>query len=97
MDSNRFSAKKFNFQQLGVNFCSINICGMSKRSQLCLNKFCYDKSIDILAVQESSSVDSTNYDLLNMSFVSDSNGSANKGAMLYVNNRNFTVTDYNEA
>ena len=31
---------------------SINICGMSERSQFMLNKYVFDQNISILAVQE---------------------------------------------
>ena len=35
-----------------LTICSINICGLSDRSQFMLNKYIEDNNIDILAVQE---------------------------------------------
>ena len=74
-----------NIQAAQLKVCSINICGMSGRSQLILDKYCYDNSIDILAVQESKSVNPANYELKSMDFISDTNNSINKGSLLYVN------------
>ena len=71
--------------KLGYNICSINICGMSDRSRFALDKYCYDSSIDILAVQESYTSDERNLDLKYMNYVTDCNSAANRGAMIYVN------------
>ena len=46
--------------EVAINFCSINIGGMSDRSRFTLDKYCHDKSMDILAIQESLTVDKTN-------------------------------------
>ena len=93
MDSNKHKTTSGNTVLSSiVNMCSINICGMSDRSRFVLDKFCYDKSIDILAVQESTTVDVSNLDLKFMTHTSDANNSMNKGAMLYVNNRKLGLT-----
>ena len=83
MDSNKHKTTSGNTVLSSiVNMCSINICGMSDHSRFVLDKFCYDKSIDILAVQESTTVDVSNLDLKFMTHTSDANNSMNKGAML---------------
>ena len=70
---------------------TINICGLSPRSQFSLNKYSYDECIDILAVQELAGsrgeVNPSNLLLDNMNFIRDTNNSANKGAALYVNHK----------
>ena len=66
---------------------SINICGLSERSKLCLNKFIDSDNIDILALQETGTVDPTQLELVNMSAICDTNNAANKGTGLYVNNQ----------
>ena len=78
--------------KLGYNICSINICGMSDRSRFALDKYCYDSSIDILAVQESYASDKCNLDLKYMNYVTDCNSAANRGAMIYVNSRKLCTT-----
>ena len=35
--------------------CTINICGLSQRSHMMLNKYVYDKNLTLLAVQETGS------------------------------------------
>ena len=70
---------------------TINICGLSNRSQFCLNKYSYDECIDVLAVQELAGsrgeVNPSNLLLDNMNFILVTNKSANKGAALYVNHK----------
>ena len=64
MDSDNSKSKRGKRAPLSeLNICSINICGMSDRSQLCLDKFCSDKQLDILAVQESFTVNKENLNL----------------------------------
>ena len=65
---------------------------MSDRSRFALDKYCYDSSIDILAVQESYTSDERNLDLKYMNYVTDCNSSANRGAMIYVNTRKLCIT-----
>ena len=86
------SSSRNNTQAAQLKVCSINICGMSDRSQLTLDKYCYDNSIDILAVQESKSVNPANYQLKSMDFITDTNSSANKGSLLYVNDNKLSVS-----
>lgn len=64
---------------------------MSDRSQFALNKFIYDKGVDILAIQESYTVNKDNRDLQFMNIISDANSSQNRGAMLCVNQRKLQV------
>ena len=68
-------------------FSTINICGLSNRSKLVLNKFIEDENLDMLAVQETGSDIISNLELLNMSVICDTNKSANKGAALYISNK----------
>ena len=43
--------------EVAINYCSINIGGMSDRSRITLDKYCHDKGVDVLAIQESLTVD----------------------------------------
>ena len=72
-------------EPLKANICSINISGMSDRSRLCLDKYCAENKLDILAVQESGSRDIETLKLTNMKYMLDSNMSQNKGCVLYIN------------
>jgi len=65
---------------------------MSDRSRFALDKYCYESSIDILAVQESYTSDESNLDLKYMNYVTDCNSSVNRGAMIYVNTRKLCIT-----
>ena len=55
---------------------------MSDRSRITLDKYCHDKSIDILAIQESLTVDKTNLNVISMDYITDTNNSLNRGASL---------------
>ena len=77
--------------EVAINFCSINIGGMSDRSRFTLNKYCHEKSIDILAIQESLTVDKAKLNLNSMDCVTDTNNSLNRGASLYVNSQKFSI------
>ena len=79
-------------QAAQIRICSINICGMSDRSQFTLDKYCHENSVDILAVQESSTADPRNLELKSREFVSDTTNSQNKGALLYVDSTKFSIT-----
>lgn len=70
---------------------TINICGLSNRSRMVINKFIHSEKIDILAVQETGSTDTDTLELDNMNVISDTNKAANKGAALYASNR-YTIT-----
>ena len=96
MDSSNRNHTTNGVKHLDLNICSINICGMSDRSRFALDRYCHDMSLDILALQESGTVDKSNLDLTFMSHISDTNDGANKGAMLYVNNNKLSVTNIPE-
>ena len=74
----------------------INICGMSERSKLCLDKYCYYKGIDVLAIQESFTSDPSNTTLSSMIFTEDMNESRNRGALLHVNNKKLNILPLKE-
>ena len=67
----------------GVHICSINICGMSERSQFMLNKYVFDQNISILAVQETGESSSFKK-LTNFQMFEDQNSQKNKGCTLYL-------------
>lgn len=92
MDSNTKKTSGRSSSEVAINFCSINICGMSDRSRFVLDKYCFEKSIDILAVQESTTVDKANLDLKFMDCISDTNNALNRGSSLYVNTRKFSIS-----
>ena len=62
---------------------SINICGMSERSQFMLNKYVFDQNILILAVQETGESSSFKK-LTNFQMFEDPNSQKNKGCTLYL-------------
>ena len=64
----------------------INICGLSTRSKLTLDKYTYDKGFDILSVLESGTSQLDKLKLNNMKVIADTNNSKNRGAALYVRN-----------
>ena len=74
---------------------SINIWGLSNRSNFCLNKYVEEENLDILTVQElkgpTGELNPDNLVLDNMSYITDTNNAANKGTAIYVNN-NFSLT-----
>ena len=77
--------------EVAINFCSITIGGMSDRSRFTIDKYCHDKSIDILAIQESLTVDKTNLNVNYMNYITDTNNSLNRGASLHVNSQKFSI------
>ena len=89
MANTNFQQRKSAFKNLTIG--TINICGLSKRSQFCLNKYIDDENIDALAVQEIAGaigeLNPSNLELHNMSHIRDTNNATNKGAALYVNHR----------
>ena len=64
--------------------CTINICGLSKRSKFMLNKFIHERDLCILAIQETNSCDDEQLELLNMTCYKDSNRAMNRGCALYI-------------
>ena len=96
MDSNIGKSQMTDVNKIAYNICTINIAGLSARSKFVLEKYCYDKSIDILAVQESFSNESVNQNLRFMKSVSDNNNSANRGSMLFVNSQKLSIIPLDE-
>ena len=66
-----------------IKLCTINICGISNRSQFALNKYIDTEQIDLLFVQETDTTETKKLELNNMSFICDTNKAANRGAALY--------------
>ena len=77
--------------EVAINFCSVNIGGKSDRSGFTLDKYCHDKNIDILAIQESLTVAKTNLNVNSMDYITDTNNSLNRGASIYVNSQKFSI------
>ena len=69
-----------------VKICSINICGLSSRSKLMVDKYNDTQNFDFIAAQETGSDNAEKLKLLNMKVISDSNQSRNRGASLYFRN-----------
>lgn len=69
-----------------INICSINICGLSDRSKLVLDKYVDSKKYDAVAVQETGSCKIDKLSLSNMNIITDSNEAKNRGVALYVRN-----------
>ena len=70
-----------------IKICTINICGMSSKSQFVLDKYVYDSDLDAIAVQETATDDIEALSLSNMTMITDSNQATNKGAALYVKDK----------
>ena len=70
-----------------LKLCTINICGLSNRSRFVLNKFIETENIEVLAVQETGTVDTSKLELNNMSIICDTNKATNKGTALYINDK----------
>lgn len=70
-----------------VKICSINICGLSNRSLVMLDKYADEERLDIIAVQESGTADKAKIQLTNMKTITDTNNSSNRGAVLYVHDK----------
>ena len=62
----------------------MTICGMSDRSRVALDHYVDVKQIDVLAIQESGTVDVSKLCLTNMNLLMDCNKAKNKGCLLYV-------------
>ena len=63
--------------------CSVNICGLSQRSHMMLNKYVFDHDILLLSIQESGS--NQQYKMLNdMNTYEDTNKQRNKGCAIMV-------------
>ena len=78
-----------------IKICSINICGMSEKSQILLDHYVNKEKFHIVKVQETNTDDPLRLKLTNMSHITDSNNSQNKGVSLYVNSDS-TISKLNE-
>ena len=67
-----------------IRICSINICGLSDRSKLLLDKYVDEQKYDAVAIQETGKVSMEKLSLCNMNPITDSNEATNKGAALCV-------------
>ena len=70
----------------GINICSINICGLSKRTKLVLDKYVDKEKYDVVSIQETGTCNVTDISLSNMNIITDSNEARNRGTALYVKN-----------
>ena len=71
-------------KDLSVRICSINICGLSARSKLMLDKYNETQNFDLLAVQETGTAVPEKIKLTNMKVISDANSAINRGVATYV-------------
>ena len=78
-----------------IKLCTINICGLSDRSKITLDKYVDTEEFDIVSVLETNTNDKEKLNLTNMNMTSDNNKSKNKGAALYVSSK-FTLSKLNE-
>ena len=69
-----------------TKICSINIDGLSSKSRMLLDKFANDENFGIIFGQESGQREIEKMKLPNMKTVVDTNGSKNRGAILYIHN-----------
>ena len=68
-----------------AHLCSINICGLSQRSHMLLDKYVLDKDILLLAIQETGDLSNSRYKYLNnMNTFEDTNRQRNKGCAIMV-------------
>ena len=74
---------------------SINICGLSDRSRILLDKYVNEENPDYLCVQETRSTDLEKLKLTNMKVITDDNNAVNRGAALYISSKN-TITKLTE-
>ena len=78
-----------------IKIGSINIGGMSDRSNFCLNKYIEDEGFDVLTVQELrgavGELNPTHLPLDNMNYIIDTNNAVNKGAAIYAHH-NISLT-----
>lgn len=82
-DSDTNSVDGNNTTLVKAKLCSINICGLSQRSHMMLNKFVFDNDILLLAVQETGK--NQQYKTLNnMKTFEDTNNQKNKGCAIMV-------------
>ena len=73
-----------NNTQGNIKMCSINICGLSKRSKLTLDQYVESEGFDLVLVQETGTCDLTKLKLSNMNCITDRNNASNRGSSLYL-------------
>ena len=69
-----------------VKICSINICGLSTRSNHMLDKYNDTQKFDFITLQENCTNITDKLKISNMKVITDTNHSKNRGAALYVKN-----------
>ena len=74
--------------------CTINICGLSQRSHMMLDKYAHDKNLILLSVQETGPCQD-HKTLTNMKTYQDTNAQLNKGCAIMVHN-NAMFTQFSE-
>ena len=74
-----------------IKFCSINIDGFSERSKFSINKYNHTEDFDVLFTQETGTDDSSRLELNNMSVITDTNKSVNRGVALHVNEKHSVI------
>ena len=74
-----------------IKICSINICGISERSRIPLDKYVHDEQYDVVTIQETGSASIDKISLTNMSSITDSNDAKNRGVASYAQN-NHSIT-----
>ena len=67
-----------------LKVASVNVSGLSLRTKIALDKFVNDRSLDILALQETQKEDYSEYNLTNMKITQDNNKGAFKGCAIYI-------------
>lgn len=67
-----------------VNICSINICGLSSRSNHMIDKYNCTQKFDIITMQETGTDITDRLNISNMKVIADTNQSKNRGAAVYV-------------
>ena len=89
MSSKQISSSGKGNDALNANLCSINISGMSERSRFCIDQYCMEKKLDVLAVQEIGTHNKESLQISNMDNMLDGNTAKNNGCALYVNKRHY--------
>ena len=85
MTSRTIQKKVVSTQSDGLKICSINICGLSKKSELMVDKYADTNNISVLLVQETG-LNSDQKSITNFTNHKDSNDQKNKGCSLFIRN-----------
>ena len=78
-----------------IKIGSINICGLSSRSKMMLEKYIDDEAYDVMVVQETGTDDPQKMEICNMNVIADNNKASNRGVAIYVNNKKCSITKLN--